>query len=184
MKTRPHHRKPRTSETARRRSAELLDHANRLLQSGDCTAAVQLCRQVLKHDDMHVGALETCAKALWVLGEYPETLRVADALLRIEPLEPGYRELRANCLQCLGQYGAALVALPVNASGAQTSQLEALQAELVEGLCASDPVFRAAYAQDPGTACSDRGFAFREQPETESSWVPASDRSWLTARPS
>ncbi len=65
--------------------------------------ALQSCREILRHDPDHLGALETLAKAQWMGGQYKELIETTHRLLRLNPHEPGYRFTRGMAYLSLGQ---------------------------------------------------------------------------------
>jgi tetratricopeptide (TPR) repeat protein len=74
-----------------------------MLHSYDWKGALESCREVLKHDPDHLGALEVTAQALWFAGDYEEVVRTTNRLLQLNPLEPGYRYTRGMALMSMGQ---------------------------------------------------------------------------------
>jgi hypothetical protein len=63
--------------------------------------------------------------------------------------------------------------------------LKAWQATLVAQLLIEDPVFRAAYKQDPLDACAAKGFDFAVEPEsTDRTIQERQTRAVVFARPS
>jgi tetratricopeptide (TPR) repeat protein len=73
-----------------------------MLQSYDWKGALESCREVLEHDPDHLGALEVSAQALWFAGRYPEVVETTNRLLKLNPLEPGYRYTRGMALMSMG----------------------------------------------------------------------------------
>jgi tetratricopeptide (TPR) repeat protein len=145
------------------------------LATGNLEKAIGLARQVLETDATHVGALEVLAKAQWQTNRFDELLLTLARLVELNPYEPGYHSLQACAYQCLGMCGEAVkshlravdLGYPESeAMVAMVEELRAWQASLVSQLLDSDPVFRAAYQQDPAKACADRGFDFATPPET------------------
>lgn len=93
----------RTTES-RTFNSPIADSAARtMLQSYDWKGALESCREVLKHDPDHLGALEVTAQALWFAGNYEEVVRTTNRLLQLNPLEPGYRYTRGMALMSMGQ---------------------------------------------------------------------------------
>ena len=85
--------------------AELLSHGARSEE------ALGLCRQVLSHQPQHGGAALTLASLDFRARRFDEARRRLDALLARGALDPTMRSLvegrRAQCLEALGDYGAA-----------------------------------------------------------------------------
>jgi tetratricopeptide (TPR) repeat protein len=78
-----------------------------MLQGYDWKGALESCREVLEHDPNHLGALEVSAQALWFAGRYEEVVETTNRLLRLNPLEPGYRYTRGMALMTMGQLSRA-----------------------------------------------------------------------------
>jgi hypothetical protein len=149
--------------------------AERSLAAGNLDRAMVHARAVLDSDASHVGALEVLAKAQWQSNLFDELLLTLAKLVELNPYEPGYHSLQACALQCLGLCGEAVkshmravdLGFPKSEQmDEMVEELKSWQASLVRQLLESDPVFRAAYQQDPAKACSDRGFDFAVAPET------------------
>jgi tetratricopeptide (TPR) repeat protein len=138
--------------------------ARMALQLGDIDRARTLAKRVLARDRDHLGALEVLASAQWRAGECDEVLRTTSRLIQLNPYEPGYFALKGSALQSLGRYGEAAqclaraTELPDMADALR--ELESWQATLIRELLRSDPVFKAAYAQDPESCCARHGFVF------------------------
>ena len=81
--------------------------ARTMLQTYDWKGALESCREVLKHDPDHLGALEVSAQALWFAGEYEKVVLTTNRLLMLNPLEPGYRYTRGMALMSMGQLSRA-----------------------------------------------------------------------------
>lgn len=150
-------------------------HAEMELVSGNVGNAIEFARQTLKDDPSHVGALEVLAKAQWQAGQCDELLLTLKRLIELNPYEPGYHSLLAGAYQSLGLCGEAVksylravdLGFPKSAEmDSMIEDLRAWQGKLVIELLATDPVFKAAYSQDPAQACADRGFDFAIPPET------------------
>ena len=73
------------------------------LHTYDWKDALESCREVLEHDPEHLGALEVSAQALWYAGKYKEVVETPNRLLKLNPLEPGYRYTRGMALMSMGQ---------------------------------------------------------------------------------
>lgn len=78
-----------------------------MLQTYDWKGALESCREVLKQDPDHLGALEVSAQAQWYEGQYEEVVRTTNRLLKLNPLEPGYRYTRGMALMSMGQLSRA-----------------------------------------------------------------------------
>jgi tetratricopeptide (TPR) repeat protein len=160
-----------------------------LVKLGRHEDAVAGAEAFLLTDPDHLSALELLAKSLWQVGEMERVVDVTRKLIRLNPYEPGYQTLLASALQCLGRYGEAACAYQRagSAPGVQeaVTELNSWQAGLVADLIASDPVFRAHYAQNPADACAARGFSFLEGDASGDRWlVGAERRASLFTRPS
>jgi hypothetical protein len=149
--------------------------AERELATGNLDQAIAFARRILDKDATHVGALEVLAKAQWQSNLFDELLLTLAKLVELNPYEPGYHSLQACAFQCLGMCGEAVkshlraVDLGYPKSEAMETMVEDLrawQASLVDELLRTNPVFRAAYQQDPAKACADHGFDFAVPPET------------------
>ncbi len=145
------------------------------LVAGNVGSAIDFARQTLKDDPSHVGALEILAKAQWQAGQCDALLLTLKKLIELNPYEPGYHSLQAGAYQSLGLCGEAVksylravdLGFPKSAEmDAMIEDLRAWQGKLVAELLETDPVFKAAYQQDPAQACADRGFDFAIPPET------------------
>lgn len=66
------------------------------------------CRQVLQSDPDHLGALEVLAQAQWFGGQFEDVIRTTSRLLRLNPLEPGYRYTRGMALMSRGDLAQAI----------------------------------------------------------------------------
>jgi tetratricopeptide (TPR) repeat protein len=164
-------------------NSQLLRRADLILKSGSPAESKELLKIILDSDPLHVGALETRAKAQWNLGEHEGVLTTVSRLLQINPYEPGYHLLRGNSLRQLGRYGEALRSF-VRAGDSQgaaeaVEELSALQLSFLRRLLELDPVFRARYAQNPEEACAVKGLEFGSETKIRH-WVMANEYS--TAR--
>ena len=65
-----------------------------MLQSYDWQGALVTCEEVLRNDPEHLGALEVLAQAQWYGGQFAKVIDTTSRLLRLNPLEPGYRYTR------------------------------------------------------------------------------------------
>ena len=74
-----------------------------MLYTYDWQGALDNCRDLLKRDPDHLGALEVSAQAQWFAGEYLEVIRTTTRLLKLNPLEPGYRYTRGMSYLSLGE---------------------------------------------------------------------------------
>lgn len=81
--------------------------ARTMLQTYDWQGALDSCREVLKQDPDHLGALEVAAQALWFAGEFEDVIRTTNHLLKLNPLEPGYRYTRGMAQMSVGELAAA-----------------------------------------------------------------------------
>lgn len=88
-----------------RKSRKELDR--RMFQTQDWKGALQSSLEVLKVDPDHLGALEVLAQAQWYGGQYAEVIVTTTRLLRLNPLEPGYRYTRGMALLSEGDLKAA-----------------------------------------------------------------------------
>jgi tetratricopeptide (TPR) repeat protein len=68
--------------------------AEDMLQIEDWRAAIESSRRILQADPDNLGALETLARAEWFGGDYDAVIATTSRLLRLNPLEPGYRYTR------------------------------------------------------------------------------------------
>ncbi len=80
-----------------------------MTQSNEWHGALENCLEVLKADPNHLGALEILAQAQWYAGQYEEVIVTTTRLLRLNPLEPGYRYTRGMALLSQGDLKAATV---------------------------------------------------------------------------
>lgn len=78
-----------------------------MLQSYDWEGALQTCMEVLRRDPDHLGALETLAHAQWMGGRYKDVVNTTSRLLRLNPLEPGYRYTRGMAHMSQGDLALA-----------------------------------------------------------------------------
>ncbi|MCH8978189.1 MAG: hypothetical protein IH945_02970 [Armatimonadetes bacterium] len=78
-----------------------------MLQTYDWQGALDSCRKVLAQDPDHLGALEVTAQALWFAGEFEDVIRTTNHLLKLNPLEPGYRYTRGMAQMSVGQLAHA-----------------------------------------------------------------------------
>lgn len=78
-----------------------------MLHGYDWEGALESCREVLEHDPNHLGALEVKAQALWFAGRYAEVVETTDRMLKLNPLEPGYRYTRGMALMSMGHLSRA-----------------------------------------------------------------------------
>jgi len=81
--------------------------ARTMLQTYDWKGALESCREVLKQDPDHLGALEVSAQAQWYEGQFEEVVRTTNRLLKLNPLEPGYRYTRGMALMSMGHLSRA-----------------------------------------------------------------------------
>lgn len=139
------------------------------LGKGNVGAAMHHAKQALRSNSEHVGALEVLAKAQWQMSRCDELLLTLSRLIELNPYEPGYHVLLAGAYQSLGLCGEAVRAYlrAVDLGVPRTEEMDAMiqdlrnwQASLVQDLMQSDPVFKAAYDQDPAKACLAKGFDF------------------------
>ena len=164
------------------------------LASGRPGGAIELAQRMLKDDPHHVGALEILAKAQWQIVKCEDLLGTLGRLIELNPYEPGYHSLQAAAYQSLGLCGQAVksylraVDLGMPKSEEMVAMLEDLRAwqgSLVAGLIREDPVFRAAYEQNPALACASRGFDFAIPPETTETIIQDRQvRAMASVRPS
>lgn len=68
--------------------------ADDMVQMEDWRAAIETSRRILQADPDNLGALETLARAEWFGGDYDAVISTTSRLLRLNPLEPGYRYTR------------------------------------------------------------------------------------------
>lgn len=79
-----------------------------MLDACDWQSAIDGCREILDADPDHLGALEVLAQAQWFGGEFDAVVRTTSRMLRLNPLEPGYRYTRGMALLSKGDLlGAA-----------------------------------------------------------------------------
>ena len=91
-----------------RKSAPDADYlARTMLQAYDWQGALESCQEVLERDPDHLGALEVTAQALWYAGRYEEVVRTTNRLLKLNPLEPGYRYTRGMAHMSVGRLNDA-----------------------------------------------------------------------------
>lgn len=69
-------------------------NARMMMQSYQWEQALESCKEVLKGDPDHLGALEVMAQAQWFGGFYDDVIRTTSRLLMLNPHEPGYRYTR------------------------------------------------------------------------------------------
>ncbi len=74
----------------------------------DWRRAVESCETVLQGDPDHLGALEVLAQAQWFGGLYDAVISTTSRLLKLNPLEPGYRFTRGMAYVSKGHLGRAL----------------------------------------------------------------------------
>lgn len=177
------------ARAARKRPLDPLRHVNVLVRLGRHEEAASAAREVLRADPQNLAALEILAKMLWQTSDLEGVVDATRRLVALNPYEPGYHVLQASALQCLGRYGEAARAYQRagNVPGIQDAidDLNSWQAELVAEMVATDPVFRAHYAQNPAEACFSRGFSFLEGSSGRDHWLPgAENRASLFTRPS
>lgn len=90
------------------RSAPDADYlARTMLQAYDWQGALESCREVLEKDPDHLGALEVTAQALWYAGRFEDVVRTTNRLLKLNPLEPGYRYTRGMAQMSVGRLNYA-----------------------------------------------------------------------------
>lgn len=95
---------------ARRRARPRPDRTERAMSSPatyDWQTTLEECRAVLRHDPDHLGALELLAQAQWFGGQYGDVVRTTSRMLRLNPLEPGYRYTRGMAHLSLGDVARA-----------------------------------------------------------------------------
>ena len=98
----------RTAGRKAKKSAPDADYlARTMLQAYDWQGALESCQEVLKRDPDHLGALEVSAQALWYAGRYEEVVRTTNRLLKLNPLEPGYRYTRGMAHMSVGRLNDA-----------------------------------------------------------------------------
>lgn len=73
------------------------------LKGHDWDGTLADCEEVLREDPGHLGALEVMAQAQWFAGEFDAVIKTTTKLLRINPLEPGYRYTRGMALLSRGE---------------------------------------------------------------------------------
>ena len=165
-----------------------LIQADAALSSGDVKQAATLAQQVLDEDSKHLGALETLAKSLWRSSRFNEVVAAAEKLLALNPYEPGYHALRGAALQALGRYGEAIECFDrsreLPGSLDSLRELQDWQGGLLSEMLASDPVFRASYAQNARSACEAKGFKFIQEKSQDQWHTTQFDRTWSYTRPS
>ncbi len=162
--------------------------------TGKVGHAIELAKQTLSLDPNHVGALEVLAKSQWQASQCEEVILTLKRLIELNPYEPGYHSLLAGAYQSLGLCGESVKAylravdlgLPKSADmDNMIEDLRTWQGSLVAQLIESDPIFRAAYQQDPAKACGERGFDFAMPPETTELIIrDRESRAVVFARPS
>ena len=64
------------------------------MEAYDWQGTLEACQITLRLDPDHLGALETLAQAQWFAGRYNDVIATTSRLLRLNPLEPGYRYTR------------------------------------------------------------------------------------------
>lgn len=191
---------PIAKSIGRRKSGRSLDGHTTMIYAemeriaGKAGTAIELAKEALRSDPNHVGALEVLAKAQWQASQCDEVIHTLRRLIDLNPYEPGYHSLLAGAYQSLGLCGEAVksylraveLGMPKSSDmDAMIEELRAWQGSLVSQLIESDPVFKAAYQQDPVKACAERGFDFAIPPEsTELRIRDRESRAVVYARPS
>jgi len=79
-----------------------------MLQSYDWQGALSTCEEVLRNDPEHLGALEVLAQAQWYGGHFAKVIETTSRLLRLNPLEPGYRYTRGMAYVSRGDLTLAM----------------------------------------------------------------------------
>jgi len=142
-------------------------------RSPDQAEQLRICDKVLRRDPHYLPALELKSKTLWRKGSFIEALQSISKAIALNPREPGYYFLRADCLQHLARYGEAVKEFEkcVDSKDQHLSSeaqirikaLEELQEAIVAELINSNPKFRDEYRRDPSEALHAHGFAFAEK---------------------
>ena len=164
------------------------------LIAGSAQQAIDRAKRTLQKDPSHVGALEALAKAQWQTSQCQDLVQTLKRLIELNPYEPGYHSLLAGAYQSLGLCGEAVkshlravdLGFPKSAEmDSMIEELRAWQGKLVAEMMESDPVFLAAYRQDPAKACAEKGFDFAIAVESTDLIIREREtRAGLFARPS
>lgn len=102
---------PRAVAIVRSRSEETgnaIMELNHSVAAQDWRKALRQCHRILARDPEHLGALEVLAQAQWFCSYYPELIETATKLLRLNPLEPGYRYTRGMAYLAIGDLNRAV----------------------------------------------------------------------------
>jgi len=169
---------------------ELFRQAER---AADNEEQCRICDKVLRRDPRYLPALELKAKAKWRSGKFVQALESISKAIAINPHEPGYLFLRADCLQHLARYGEAVREFEkcIDCKNAQLSSeahvrikaLNELQEAIIAELMNSSPAFRAQYRTNPAETLQAHGFAFAENRPDETHLAKLAKPA-LWARPS
>jgi tetratricopeptide (TPR) repeat protein len=162
----------RPQETVQSRLSRL----ETLLKSGRAQQVIRESRAVLREDPHQIGALEVLAKAQWQAGQFAQLSKTIETLIKLNPYEPGYFELRGFACQALGQLGESIRSFArardnSAAARAAVEDLRAFQVGIVLDLMKCDATFRIRYRRDAGDACRSVGLDLLPDDEVAESWI-------------
>ena len=78
-----------------------------MMQAYDWQGAMETSQRMLRTDPDHLGALEVLAQAQWFGGQFDAVISTTSRLLRLNPLEPGYRYTRGMAHLSKGELSLA-----------------------------------------------------------------------------
>jgi tetratricopeptide (TPR) repeat protein len=145
------------------------DLLSKAITAESSASAVQVCDLILAQDRRHLPAMELRSKALWREGSYEAALMQINEACALNPYDPGYYFLKADCLQNLGRVKEAIDAYGhaescgdlriASESRARIAELQQWQNALVGDLLRHDAEFRSHYVRDPLAALSSHGLS-------------------------
>lgn len=152
----------------RKNIAALTAKATVLLNADQAKDCIEACARALSADGSHLPALEVKARAHWRLGQYRLALETLEQALLLNPFDPGYRYMKGDCLQMLGQYGEAMAEFQMCAKDAasdlageaerRVQVLDELQRELLQWRLSTDPEFRRTYTAEGAKHVRAQGY--------------------------
>ena len=143
------------------------------LERGDFPHAISTGRAILKAWPRHIGALDTLGAAYVQSGDVAAALRVANALIRIDPDAPVHHFKKAllcqhqsNVSQAVLEFTQAILLDP-NGEHADDARealenLDTYQLNQIVTLAIEDTVFRVKLTRDAVEAVEERGFFLSE----------------------
>jgi tetratricopeptide (TPR) repeat protein len=143
------------------------------LERGDYAQAIETSRSILKSCPRHIGALDALGAAYVQCGDVEAAMRIASALVRIDPQAPVHRFKKAllcqhygDVTQAVQEFTQAILLDPTGAHAADAREalenLDTYQLNHIVTLAIEDTVFRVKLTRDAVAAVEERGFHLSE----------------------